>query len=85
MKTNGNDKTLESYKIFPFIAWGVTLGFAFFVYTIAMDLKATAQQLRVQTDALEQKAQTPAGDIVDFDTKAELQEKRPEARLGLFY
>ena len=71
MKTNGNDKALESYKIFPFIAWGITLGFAFFVYTIAMDLKDTAQQLGAKADALEQKAKTPAGEITDFDSKTD--------------
>jgi hypothetical protein len=70
MKTNGNDKALESYKIFPIIAWITTLGFAFFVYTIAMDLKDTAAQLGAQTDLLQQNARTPAGDIVDFDKKS---------------
>jgi hypothetical protein len=67
MKTNGNDKTLESYKIFPTLAWLLVIGFAFFVYSIAMDLKETADRLGAQADLLEQKAKTPAGEIVDFD------------------
>lgn len=70
MKTNGNDKALESYKIFPFIAWIITIGFAFFVYSIAVDLKETAERLGAQADVLEQNAKTPAGEIVDFDRKA---------------
>ena len=67
MKTNGNDKTLESYKIFPFIAWGLTIGFAFFVYNVAMDLKDTANKLGAQADILHQNASTPAGEIENFD------------------
>jgi hypothetical protein len=67
MKTNGNDKTLESYKIFPFLAWILVIGFAFFVYTIAMDLKDTADRLGAQADLLEGKSRSAAGEIVDFD------------------
>jgi len=67
MKTNGNDKALESYKLFPILAWILIIGFALFVYNIAMDLKATADRLGAQADLLEEKAQTPAGKVVDFD------------------
>jgi hypothetical protein len=70
MKTNGNDKALESYKIFPVIAWTVTIGFAVFVYTIAMDLKDTAAKLGQQADLLQKNANTPAGEIIDFDKKS---------------
>jgi hypothetical protein len=66
MKTNGNDKTLESYKIFPYVAWGVTFAFAFFVYQIAMDLKNTADTLQAQAVLLQQQATTPANEIEDF-------------------
>lgn len=69
MKTNGNDKTLESYKIFPIIAWVLIIGFALFVYSIAVDLKQTADQLGAQADLLQKNARTPAADIVDFDRK----------------
>jgi hypothetical protein len=70
MKTNGNDKALESYKIFPILAWILVIGFALFVYAIAMDLKDTAERLDAQADLLEQNAKTPAGEIVDFDRRA---------------
>jgi len=70
MKTNGNDKALESYKIFPILAWILVVGFALFVYTIAIDLRDTAERLGAQADLLEQNAKTPAKDIVDFDRKA---------------
>jgi hypothetical protein len=67
MKTNGNDKALESYKIFPILAWVLVIGFALFVYTIATDLKDTAQRLGAQADLLEQKTRSSTGEIIDFD------------------
>jgi hypothetical protein len=54
MKTNGNDKALEAYKIFPYIAWVLTLGFAIFVYNITMELKAVADNLEAQTQFLQE-------------------------------
>ncbi len=42
-----SDRSLESMKIFPYIAWGVTLAFAVFVFDIAMRLHETADQLAV--------------------------------------
>ena len=67
MKTNGNDKALEAYKIFPFITWGLTVVFAFFVYNITMELKAVTESLQAQTDALQAKVNTPVGEIDDFE------------------
>ena len=68
MKTNGNDKALEAYKIFPFVAWGLTIVFAFFVYNITMELKSITESLEAQTKALETKVNTPVGEITDFET-----------------
>jgi len=67
MKTNGNDKALESYKIFPIIAWILVIGFALFVYKIAMDLNETAKRLGAQADLLEQNAKTRPEEIENFD------------------
>lgn len=62
MKTNGNDKVLESYKIFPYIAWILTFGFVMFVYHIAMELRIVAESLQAQTSFLqEQIKQSPEG------------------------
>jgi cell division protein FtsN len=68
MKTNGNDKSLEAYKIFPFIAWGLTVVFAFFVYNITMELKAITESLEAQSSALQMKVNTPVEDITNFET-----------------
>lgn len=53
MKTNGNDKTLEAYKFFPYLAWALTIGFALFVYNIAIELQTVADDLQAKTKALE--------------------------------
>lgn len=67
MKTNGNDKALESYKIFPFIAWTLIIGFALFVYSMIMELKASTERLSARTELLEQHVRTAPGSIVDFE------------------
>ncbi|MFT7644843.1 MAG: hypothetical protein ACI9BF_000504 [Candidatus Paceibacteria bacterium] len=67
MKTNGNDKSLEAYKIFPYIAWTVTFIFAYFVYSITIDLKIVAQDLQVKTQQLQENVNTPIHEIVDFE------------------
>ncbi|MCA9362907.1 hypothetical protein KC851_01150 [Candidatus Kaiserbacteria bacterium] len=54
MNTNGNNRSLESYKIFPYLAWVVTIGFSFFVYNITLDLKAVTIELQAQTEMLQQ-------------------------------
>jgi len=66
MKTNNNDKALETYKIFPFVAWGITLAFAFLVYDITMELKDAVQDLQVQTQYLQDRVNTPVEHISDF-------------------
>lgn len=68
MKTNGNDKALEAYKIFPYVAWGLTVVFAFFVYNITMELKSITESLEAQADALQIKVNTPVNEITDFET-----------------
>jgi len=58
MKTNGNDKALEAYKIFPYVAWALTFGFALFVYNITMELKTVAENLQAQTEFLQEQIKT---------------------------
>ncbi|MCA9355379.1 hypothetical protein KC865_02400 [Candidatus Kaiserbacteria bacterium] len=67
MKTNGNDKALESYKIFPYVAWILTLSFAAFVYNITLELQAVTRDLQTQTQWLQEKVNTPVGEITDFE------------------
>lgn len=48
-------RSLESYKIFPYVAWGLIGGFAFFVYNLVTELEDTAAQLQQQTAELHTK------------------------------
>ena len=66
MKTNGNDKALEAYKIFPYVAWGLTVVFALFVYNIAQELQDVSTELQAQTQQLQVFINTPPEKIEDF-------------------
>lgn len=68
MKTNGNDKHLEAYKIFPVIAWIVTLSFATFVYNITHDLQEVVLNLQAQTQSLQEKVDAPGAAEIDFSS-----------------
>lgn len=63
-----SDRNLESLSVFPYVAWGVTFIFAFFVYNLATDLQETADRLQAQTDALELRANTAPSEITDFES-----------------
>ncbi len=41
----GGERTLEKYAIFPYVAWVLFIGFVIFVYSLVMDLQATAESL----------------------------------------
>jgi len=41
--------SLEKHKTFPVIAWGLFIGFAVFVFFLATQLQATAEDLALQT------------------------------------
>ncbi len=68
MKHQGQKRSLESYKIFPYVAWTTSILFAFFVYNIAMELQTVADQLQAQAESLETKANMAPEAIVDFES-----------------
>lgn len=73
LKPGKNDRTLESLKVFPYVAWALTFAFAFFVYNITLELKEVTDSLQAQTEYLQQQVNT-APEKVDFEkatTKAE--------------
>lgn len=39
------ERTLEKYRIFPYIAWILFIGFALFLYTLVMQLQAATMSL----------------------------------------
>lgn len=58
---------LETFKIFPYIAWGLTIVFAVFVYNITQELQAITADLQAQTAELRHNANTPVNEITDFE------------------
>ena len=68
MQLRKSDKTLESFKIFPIVAWGLTFIFAVFVFTITRELQTVVQKLQVQTQTLQEKIDADPGTIEDFES-----------------
>jgi len=62
-----NDKALEGSKIFPYVAWGITFIFAYFVYNIVVELKTITNDLQTQTKQLQNKVNVPVSEITDFE------------------
>ena len=66
MKQTKGKRSLESYRIFPYVAWGLIIGFSFFVYNLVTDLQTATSQLQKQTDALQQQVSSDLR-TTDFD------------------
>lgn len=62
------ERTLEKYKIFPYIAWAIFIGFSIFVYSLVMELQETAESFANSSTSL--------GDIGD---QVQSNEERIEA------
>jgi uncharacterized membrane protein YukC len=60
------DNRLESHKFFKYMAWLLVLLFAYFVYTLAMDLRAATDHIGSKTKSLEEKASSDISEIKDF-------------------
>jgi len=73
MQLDTGKRSLEKFKIFPYVAWGLTIGFAIFVYNITTELQAVTRDLQQQTQALEAKieANDPQADFDSFRNNRE--------------
>ncbi len=47
--------TLESYKIFPYIAWALVIGFATFTYVLTTHLQKELSTINSSVEQLEQR------------------------------
>ena len=72
--TGADSKSLESYKIFPYVAWTVTFGFVFFVYNIALELQTVTENLQRQTSQLQQQMSAPGSNLEQLETEPEVAE-----------
>ncbi len=52
------NNTLESYKIFPYIAWALVIGFALFTYSLTMQLQDELADINSGIERLETKLNT---------------------------
>jgi len=66
-----NNRALETHKVFPYVAWGLTVVFAFFVYNITRELQAVTQDLQKQTEELRAKVDMSVHEIKDFEAAEE--------------
>lgn len=62
-----SDRKLESFKIFPYIAWGLIIIFVFFVYKLTTSLNATAEELDAQSSSLENKVNANNKDLKNLN------------------
>jgi hypothetical protein len=68
MKKNiGTDRRLEAFKIFPYVAWGLTLSFALFVYNITQELRTITKDLQTQTQYIQEQIKKNPSEIENFD------------------
>jgi hypothetical protein len=67
MKQPKGKRSLEAYKIFPYVAWGLIAGFIFFVYNIFIELQDTTAQLERQTTSLQEQVDADPG-RANFDS-----------------
>lgn len=77
MKQDIGKRTLEGHKLFPYVAWVLTIGFAIFVYNITTDLQAVTKDLQAQTAELQKKVSENDPEA-DFDGY-QAQRYNPEA------
>lgn len=70
-KLSGNSRNLESFRLFPFVAWALIIGFSVFVYGITVNLQAAATDLKIQTEFTANTAKTPIDQIKTFEPPAE--------------
>ena len=59
-------RSLEQYRVFPYIAWTLVGGFAFFVYTLTTELSTATAELEATTNQLEARANQDPSTITDF-------------------
>lgn len=67
MMQRPTDRKLESFKIFPYIAWGLIILFGIFVFMLATNLNKTADEIDTTTSSLEIKANASTKDLKTMD------------------
>jgi hypothetical protein len=58
--------SLESFRIFPYIAWLLIGSFSYFVYTLTISLNEERVHLEEQIASLEERSKQDPATITDF-------------------
>jgi len=59
-------RQLEGYRIFPYLAWSLVCGFAFFVYTLTVEIMNVQANLDSQVSQLKIHANQDPATITNF-------------------
>jgi hypothetical protein len=60
-----SDRKLEAFKLFPYIAGLLIIGFSLFVYKLTTELDDNATKLEIQSDSLESKVNVKNKDLIN--------------------
>lgn len=52
-KIGSSNRSLEGFRAFPYVAWGLIILFAFFVYKITLELQAVTNDLSIQNQQVQ--------------------------------
>jgi hypothetical protein len=66
-KSFGSDRNLESFKVFPYVAWALIILFTFIVYHITVNLRLAAADLKAQTEFTHIQSQMDPTKIKNFE------------------
>jgi hypothetical protein len=67
MKRTFQSRKLESFKLFPYIAWGLIILFVVFVYKLSTALDTKSKELEEQTSSLESKVEVKNRDLKNIN------------------
>lgn len=59
------NNTLESYKVFPYVAWALVIGFALFTYSLTVRLQENLTAVDMSIDNLEMRVEKLEQNAVD--------------------
>lgn len=62
-----SDRKLESFKLFPYVAGVLVVGFSLFVYKLTTELDDNASNLEKQSSSLESKVNAKSSDLKNLD------------------
>jgi hypothetical protein len=59
-------RSLESFRLFPYIAWGLIVGFSVFVFSLASELRTVQAEKAAASTRLEDLANSNPLEITDY-------------------